>query len=59
MPNATVDDLRRAGSVLLLRAQCPKYEINPETGELGDGPMEETTMQVPMSVLRAWMKETT
>ena len=55
---ATLADLRQNGSALLLTARCPKQEIDPETGEERDGPVEETTLRVPMSVLREWLKGT-
>ena len=55
---ATLIDLQRTDSALLLVTRCQSPVLDPETGEeRDDGPMEEVTMRVPMSVLREWMKE--
>ena len=54
---ATLADLRREGTAVLLTVECPKPELDPDTGEeLDDGAMEPVTMQVPMSALREWLK---
>ena len=47
LPTATVEDLKRAGAVLLLEAPISNALI-------GDA-IE--TMRVPMSVLREWLRE--
>ena len=55
--DATVADLQRAGSALLLETRCPSEVLDPATGETrDDGPVKTTTMRVPLSVLREWLK---
>ena len=55
---ATLADLQQDGSSLLLLARFEKRELDPDTGEeRAGGPVEETVLRVPMSVLREWLEE--
>ena len=55
--DATVADLQRAGSALLLETRCPSEVLDPATGATrDDGPVKTMLLRVPLSLLREWLK---